>query len=308
MPSFLVTGATGQQGGATAHELLTRNATVHALVRSPSSLAAQELQNLGCVLFPGDWDDVPAIEAAVQGVQGVFLNTMPNYADPEAELRQANNIIDAALKAGSVETMVVTTAFYTGRSDLWARKEPEHVLGWYYSRKAEIEDAVRKAGFRHYTVLRPAWLMHNYLPPTSPYHFPEMEAEQTLATAYKPSTVMPQFDAYDVGRFAAAALLEPARFDKEEIELGNEHLTIEQVADLLTKASGVEVKTRYRGAEEIQAMAGKVVTQPFQLAANEHGFILDSEGLKNYDIPLTTLAQYFKRNREELLKALGAAS
>ena len=53
----LVTGATGNQGGATARQLLSLNAQVHAPVRDVSSIAALGLQKLGAKLFEGDFDN-----------------------------------------------------------------------------------------------------------------------------------------------------------------------------------------------------------------------------------------------------------
>ena len=218
------------------------------------------------------------------------------------------NIVNEAKKAGTVETVVVTTAFKVGMHETWVKKDPEYPLAWFYRSKTAIEEAVKTGGFRYWTVLRPAWLMHNYVAPVSQWHFPELEAEQTLATGYQPSAVMPQFDAYDVGKFAAAAFLEPARFDKRVIELGNEHPTIDKVAKLLTRVSGVEVKTRRRGADEFKAMAAKVPSQPFHLLANDSAMNIDAEALKKYGIPLITLEQYLERHKVELLKALGAGS
>jgi len=70
---FLVTGATGQQGGATARELLKAGVRVHALVRDTSKPAAKELEVLGVVLFQGDYDNVEAINKATVGVKGIFV-------------------------------------------------------------------------------------------------------------------------------------------------------------------------------------------------------------------------------------------
>jgi len=76
MPAtFLVTGATGQQGGGAARELLKAGAKVHALVRDPLKPAAKELEALGAVLFKGDYADIAAIERASAGVKGVFVRT-----------------------------------------------------------------------------------------------------------------------------------------------------------------------------------------------------------------------------------------
>jgi hypothetical protein len=79
-PTFLVTGATGTQGGPTAHILLSQKVTVHAFVRNISSAASQALQKAGAILFQGDFDDTTSIKAAMTGVSGIFLNhlLLPN--------------------------------------------------------------------------------------------------------------------------------------------------------------------------------------------------------------------------------------
>ena len=77
--TFLVTGATGQQGGATVRELLKAGAKVHAFVRDPLKPAAKELEALGAVLFKGDYADVAAIERASAGVKGIFVRVSSFY-------------------------------------------------------------------------------------------------------------------------------------------------------------------------------------------------------------------------------------
>ncbi len=55
--TILVTGATGQQGGATARHLLAEGYAVRALVRDPNSPGAQGLANMGAALVVGDMDE-----------------------------------------------------------------------------------------------------------------------------------------------------------------------------------------------------------------------------------------------------------
>ena len=50
----LVTGATGQQGGATAQQLLDRGWPVRALTRDPNSPAAQALAGAGAEVIAGE--------------------------------------------------------------------------------------------------------------------------------------------------------------------------------------------------------------------------------------------------------------
>ena len=78
MPAFLVSGATGHQGGAVARELLKARAKVHALVRDPTKPASRELEALGATLFIGDFGDVEAITKAAAGVKGIFVSLQVN--------------------------------------------------------------------------------------------------------------------------------------------------------------------------------------------------------------------------------------
>ena len=78
---FLVTSATGSQGGATI-----RGAKVHALVRDPTSSASKALQSIGVSLFKVSFFDLSAISAALTGVTGVFLNTYPAFNEADGEI------------------------------------------------------------------------------------------------------------------------------------------------------------------------------------------------------------------------------
>ena len=170
MGKFLVTGATGHQGEAVARELLRRGATVHALVRNVGSDASRALKEQGAVLFKSDFLDLPAIAEAASHVSGVFLNPVLSPSDPGSEVRGAMNVIQAALTTKTVETVVVSTAYKTDRHEEFMTQNPNYELFPYYSNKSAIERAVRGAGFKHYTIFRPAWLMYNYLRPYSMHH------------------------------------------------------------------------------------------------------------------------------------------
>jgi uncharacterized protein YbjT (DUF2867 family) len=77
--TFLVTGATGRQGGATVRELLKVGAKVHAFVRDSSKPEAQALESLGATLFVGDYANTEAIAAAAKGVKGIFVRLELSY-------------------------------------------------------------------------------------------------------------------------------------------------------------------------------------------------------------------------------------
>ena len=102
----LVIGATGQQGGAVARELLDRGRAVHALVRDAGALGARSLRAAGATLVTGDLDDPAWLRAAMSNVDGVFLvltmMTEPrvSLAGVAAEVRRGQAVADIASETG----------------------------------------------------------------------------------------------------------------------------------------------------------------------------------------------------------------
>ena len=303
-PSFLVTCATGAQGGATVRELLKRGATVHAFVRNPDSDAAKALQEQGAVLFQGTFDDLDSLGAAVAGTTGVFLNAPTDYSDPSVEVRAAEAVIAAARASGTVTTIVASTALKADRHLEWVAKDPNYPLGGYFGSNLKVETAVRGAGFQHHTILRPAWLMHNFLPPTAAFIFPEMASQRRLGFAAEPTTIMPYLSSNDVGRYAAAALLEPARFDGHVVERGLSGCTIEQLVRTLSKASGLPVEAQYYSPDEAWSRKEAFPSLALDRHAAEANMDVDQTALKQYGIPLTSLEDFLAENKVMLLQAL----
>src|SRR5258708_24792836 len=62
--SVLVTGATGQQGGAVARALLSRRHRVKALTRKPDSDAARQLMSAGADIVTGDLGEASSVPKA----------------------------------------------------------------------------------------------------------------------------------------------------------------------------------------------------------------------------------------------------
>src|SRR5689334_14343681 len=102
--TIVVTGATGNQGGATTRHLLADGWHVRALVRDDTTPAAAALAAAGAELVRGDLDDPASLEAAVRGAYGVFS---VQSASPD-ELTQGMNVVDAA-KVGGVRHLVYSS-------------------------------------------------------------------------------------------------------------------------------------------------------------------------------------------------------
>jgi len=95
--SVLVTGATGNQGGAVARMLLGRGHRVRGLTRKPESPAATKLKALGAEIFAGDMEDRGSLAKAAWGMDAIFFVSTPfDSGGPATEVRQGINVADAA--------------------------------------------------------------------------------------------------------------------------------------------------------------------------------------------------------------------
>ncbi|KAL2855709.1 NAD(P)-binding protein [Aspergillus pseudodeflectus] len=278
----------------------TAGVKVHALVRDPSSKSATDLQRLGAHLFPGDFDNLSSLNAALRGATAVFLNVSPITSDTEREVIHAKKIIDAAIASGTVTTIVYSSAAMTGRHEEFPNWGPDYPMAWYWESKAKIESLVRGSGVEYWTILRPAFLMHNYHQPTASFLFPDLIQRGVFLTAYKPSTLMTVLDADDIGKFAAAAIVEPSAFNMHEIDLGVESLTLVEIVQELSRVSGKDISLQFYDEKEAKELASRDLRVYAQLWTNEVGYQVNFKDLEKYPIRLTRFAEYLEKHRDEL--------
>ncbi|MFD3486735.1 NmrA/HSCARG family protein [Streptomyces sp. NPDC058665] len=281
----LVTGATGRQGGATARALLATGVPVRALVRDPATDRAKGVEALGAELVTGDLYDPDSLFRAAEGARAVFSVQMPDMDGRafEGEVVQAANLIEAARAAG-VPQFVQTTVSGAGQHTAWVKG----AWAWmepYYTAKAGIQDRVREAGFTHWTLVKPAYSMENLLP-SQEIVFPR-GVEGGLVTLLKPGTVLSLIAVDDIGRVAAAAMAEPERFHRVELELAGECLTMTEIARTLSRHLGTELAAPDMTKEE--AVAGGMPDMGFgQSHINEHPQPARPEFARDLGLSLTT--------------------
>ena len=69
---ILITGATGNQGGAIARQLLADGYRVRAMTRDPEGDKAKALAAQGARVVQGDLDDPKTLERALDGAWGAY--------------------------------------------------------------------------------------------------------------------------------------------------------------------------------------------------------------------------------------------
>jgi uncharacterized protein YbjT (DUF2867 family) len=174
----------------------------------------------------------------------------------------------------------------------------------YWNLKAGTEDAARNAGFKNLVILRASLLYHIYLPPDAEAVFPALWRVKRLITALKPETRVPHLLAEDVGRFAAAALLEPTKFAGKEINLAAENLTAREVAGVIGDVTGAKIEAPVPEFDGVEAVGVDFPLAGYHEWCNEMDANVDIAAVKGYGIELTTMKQFLAERREEMLKAL----
>lgn len=240
----LVTGATGRQGGATVRALRAAGVPVRALVRDPATDRARAVAALGVELVTGDLGDRDSVVRAAEGVRAVFSVQMPPLGaagfDFASEVTQGVNLVEGARAAG-VPQFVHTSVTGAGQhvdapgwaDGRWASIAPT------LDAKSAIQDRVRAAGFPHWTLLKPGFFMDNFLPSMA-FLFPR-GVEGGLVSVLRPETRLSLVAVEDIGRAAAAAIADPQRFDRIELELASDHLSMAEIAEVLSRALGVRL-------------------------------------------------------------------
>lgn len=236
-PTILVSGATGLQGGAVALALLERGATVRALTRDPGSEPAGALVAAGADVVAGDFDDPSSLEAAAAGADAVFVMGTPFGTDPETEVRQASELIDAAERAG-----VGHIAYSSVASALEDTGIP------HFDSKAEIEHHLSEVAVPH-TVIAPVAFLAE---------IDEGSLEQNALPAFAPRSVpLQQVAVEDLGAFAALVLTQPDRFAGARIEIASLEASAAEVAAAATRRLGRTIEPHEVPLDVVREQGGE---------------------------------------------------
>jgi len=140
---ILLTGITGNNGGATANALLEKGVKFRALVRDLDK--ASEWADKGVELVKGDLEDTSSVKTALEGIDRAVL-ILPNGEDQQR-----------------LELSFIETAKQVGLPWIIKLSSPEAVRGttsWIPLAHIAAEDAIMESDM-NWTFIRPSFFMQN---------------------------------------------------------------------------------------------------------------------------------------------------
>ena len=243
--AILVTGATGQQGGATARELLAAGHRVAAMTRNPDSDAARELAGLGAEIVQGDLNDEASLRSALAGKWGVFAVQNTWEAGVEGEEEQGKRIARLAKEAG-VQHFVYASV---GSAD-------QDTGIPHFDNKYRVEETLRGLGFPSYVVLRPVFFMENL---SSPWFKPAID-EGNLAIGMDPATRLQMIAVEDIGKYGRIAFEQHETLNGQALDIAGDALTPLEAAAKLSEAAGREVTHFQVPIEDVRSFSDDFAT------------------------------------------------
>lgn len=217
---ILVTGATGQQGGAVTRHLLADGWQVRAVSRDPGADKARWLRELGLEIKRGDLTSPGVVAQAMEGVYGVFAMGTPFEHGVEHEIEQGTTLGEAA-KAAGVKHYIYSSVGGADRQS----GVPHFVSKW------QVEEHLRSLELP-LTVLRPAFFMENLLGRATQ----RSEQGRTIAMPLAPETRLQMIAVDDIGGLTAALFAQPQRFIGTALEIAGDELTMPEAAARLAAA------------------------------------------------------------------------
>ena len=224
--AILITGATGQQGGATARALLAAAYQVVAMTRNPSSENAQALAALGAQVIQGDLDDDTSLRSALEGKWGVFAVQNTWEAGVEGEEAQGKRLARLAKEAG-VQHYVYASV---GSAD-------KDTGIPHFDNKYRVEETVRGLGFSSYVILRPVFFMENL---SSPWFKPGID-DGVVAIAARPDTRIQMVAVKDIGEYGKLAFEKHEELNGQAIDFAGDEMTPVEIAAALSEVTGREI-------------------------------------------------------------------
>ena len=258
----LVTGVTGQQGGAVARALLGKGHRVRGMTRNVESDAALAVAALGVDLVTGDFRDPDSLAAAVAGVDTVFAMGTPFEAGEGAEVVQGVALVDAAGGA-EIDHYVYTSVASADKSTGIP----------HFDSKWEVEKHLASTEL-DWSVIAPVSFMENL------FFGQNLDALQGGSYPVPLPSDLPlqQVAVADIGAFGALVVDRKDDFVGRRVEIASDELTSARSAAALSQLLNRPIEYFEVPMEQIRAFS-----EDFALMYEwfiETGYSVDIDGLR----------------------------
>lgn len=277
---ILVVGATGQQGGAVADQLLGGGHAVRAMTRRPESDDARKLREAGATVVRGDLDDPASLEEPLAGAWGVFSLQNTWEAGVEGEEEQGKRLAKLAREA-DVQHFVYSSVGSAHRDTGIP----------HFDNKWRVEERVRELDFPSHVVLRPVFFMDNWI---SPWFQPALD-EGHVAIGIEPDTRLQMIAVEDIGRFGRLAFEGHEELDGRAIELAGDERTGPETAEIFSRVTGRAIDFQRVPIEDVREFSEDfaIMLEWFDRV----GYEADIEGLeREFGFRPLTLEEWARKN------------
>jgi uncharacterized protein YbjT (DUF2867 family) len=214
---ILITGASGNAGGAVLSAAINLKLPVRAMYRSKED-AKNAPKGVDTVF--ADFADKQSLTNALQGIDSVYLvcGPIPQLVELEGDM------IDACKTAG-VKHILLNSALGAGKFN-------KSFPSWH----AKVEQKLKASGV-DYTTIRPNGFMQNIVT----YNAASIKANHAFYAAMGDAKTS-LIDVRDIGAVAARILSEPEKHNGKTYELnGPEAVSNAEVAERISRITGVQV-------------------------------------------------------------------
>ncbi|MBA2249901.1 MAG: NmrA/HSCARG family protein [Chitinophagaceae bacterium] len=278
--SIFVTGATGNQGGAVAKNLLLNGFKIKCLTRNPNADRAQKLKNLDAEIILGDLNKPGTFEKHLENVDGVFsVQTFENGVKKEIE--QGITLANISKEAGVrhfLYSSIGGADFHTGIP--------------HFESKLIIEEHIKKIGLP-YTIIRPVGLYENFL-------LPQVKSRLLKGKLMSPlhKRAIQQYVASDdIGKLAVKIFLDPVKYLNSTITVASEELDLDQTAAIFSKALNMEIKYQHLPWLITRLAMGKELYKMFRwINTNNAVFMKELNNYKMQNPSMQNLEQWIQLN------------
>lgn len=315
---ILVLGATGLQGFTATKELVKQGFAVRGLTSSGNNPKADELAKLGVEMVKGNLFDAESLYQAMVGVDGVLYIPVIVSIDLIPEIQIAYNVVQSAERAG-VQYLIHTSVARAGNHaeySTWG-KGMDSSMRSYWLAKATVNEWIKASTIPHWSIFKPAYMMDVFLPPKVAGMHPLL-SQGKIVSATKVDTKIDMMNVDAQAKLIATAFKDFSDFDKQEIDLAGDSVSLKEVADILSEITGKSVEAIYQTGEELLAneeygnTLRKVYPQfdPAMIVRanlesqewfNTDGYQVDIEKANSYGVKLSSFREWAENHRDEFV-------